>query len=250
MNQWNVELYEQKHSYVWQYGSKLLEMLDPKPGEHILDLGCGTGELTAEIAATGARVVGLDVAESAIATCRQKYPQIEFVVADGANFCLESFDAVFSNAALHWIHPPAAAVNCIYRALKPGGRLVAEFGGKGNVAQIIKAITDVLPSADKNRWYFPSIGEYSTLLEQQGFTVNFAALFSRPTKLAGENGLANWLEMFAREDFQERSASSKAATVAQIESQLRSSLYRQGNWWADYYRIQIVATKPNSDAFN
>ena len=252
MNQWNVELYQNKHSYVWQYGSKLLEILDPQPGEHILDLGCGTGELTAEIAATGARVVGLDAADSAIAQCCQKYPQIEFVVANGADFTLETnFDAVFSNAALHWIHPPAAAVDCIYRVLKPGGRLVAEFGGKGNIAQIIKAIANALPSLNKNRWYFPSIGEYSTLLEQQGFIVNSAALFSRPTKLAGEDGLANWLEMFAHDDFKELSATSKTATIAQIESELRPSLYRDGNWWADYYRIRIVATKPNGDrAFN
>lgn len=244
MNQWNVELYEQKHSYVWQYGSKLLEMLDAKPGEQILDLGCGTGQLTAEIAATGARVVGLDAAESAIAQCRQQYPQIEFIVANGADFSLEPFDAVFSNAALHWIHPPAAAVNCIYRALKPGGRLVAEFGGKGNVDRIIEAI-EMAIARSINRWYFPSIGEYSTLLEQQGFTVNFATLFSRPTKLAGEDGLANWLEMFAYEDFRESSATT--ATIEQIESQLRPFLYRDGHWWADYWRIQIVATKPSSD---
>ena len=246
MSQWNVELY-QKHSYVWQYGSKLLEILDPQPGEHILDLGCGTGELTAEIASTRARVTGLDAAESAIAQCRQKYPHIEFVVANGADFSLEpNFDAVFSNAALHWIHPPTAAINCIYWALKPGGRLVAEFGGKGNVNRIIEAIGNVLPNSNQNRWYFPSIGEYSTLLEQQGFTVNFATLFSRPTKLAGEDGLANWLEMFAYEDFQ-KSSVNKAVAIETIESQLRPSLYRDGHWWADYYRIQIVATKPNSD---
>ena len=248
MNQWNVELY-QKHSYVWQYGSKLLEMLDPKPGEQILDLGCGTGELTAEIAATGARVIGLDAAESAIAQCRQQYPQIEFVVANGADFSLEPFDAVFSNAALHWIYPPAGVVNCIYRALKPGGRLVAEFGGKGNVNRIIEAIDIALDRSTKNRWYFPSIGEYSTLLEQQGFTVNFATLFSRPTKLAGEDGLANWLKMFAYEDFRELSV-NKAATIEQIESQLRPFLYRDGHWLADYWRIQIIATKPNSSSYS
>lgn len=248
MNQWNVELYQNKHSYVWQYGSQVLEILDSKPGEHILDLGCGTGELTAEIAAKGARVVGLDAADSAIAQCRQQYPQIEFVVANGADFSLkQNFDAVFSNAALHWIHPPAAAVNCIYRALKPGGRLVAEFGGKGNIARITEAIADILPRSAQNRWYFPSIGEYTTLLEQQGFTVNFAKLFSRPTKLIGEDGLAHWLEMFAHKDFKEFSATSKTAIIAEIESQLRPFLYRDENWWADYCRIQIVAIKPNGD---
>ena len=246
MNQWNVELYEDKHSYVWQYGSKILEILAAQPGESILDLGCGTGQLTAQIAATGAKVVGLDAADSAIAQCRQNYPQIEFRVADGANFTVErSFDAVFSNAALHWIHPPAAAVKCIYKALKPGGRFVAEFGGKGNVQQIIEAIARTLVRPDYNLWYFPSIGEYSTLLEQQGFQVNYAVLFPRPTKLEGKNGLANWLKMFAKDRFDMVSHASQATLIEGIESELRPSLYRDGHWWADYYRIRIIATRLN-----
>ncbi len=245
MNQWNVELYEDKHSFVWQYGTKILEMLAPQPGESILDLGCGTGQLTAQIADTGAKVVGLDAASSAIAQCRQNYPHIEFVVADGADLAFESsFDAVFSNAALHWIHPPTVAVKCIYEALKPKGRFVAEFGGKGNVRQITQALNRALNRPDYNPWYFPSIGKYSTLLEQQGFTVNYAALFPRPTKLEGENGLANWLEMFAGDRFEQLSSATKTAIVERIESELRPYLYRDGHWWADYYRIRIIATKP------
>ena len=244
MNQWNVKLYEEKHSYVWQYGSQMLEILSPKPGESILDLGCGTGQLTAQIAATGAKVVGLDAAESAIATCRQNYPQLEFMVANGADFTVErDFDAVFSNAALHWIHPPAAAAKCIYQALKPGGRLVAEFGGKDNIKQIITAIEAAFDEPQSDRWYFPSIGEYSTLLEQQGFRVNYAVWFPRPTKLEGESGLANWLEMFAKDRFKTVSLATKANLIEQIESALRPSLYRDGQWWADYCRIRIVAAK-------
>lgn len=244
MNQWNVELYEDKHSYVWQYGSKILEMLAPQPGESILDLGCGTGQLTAQIAATGAKVVGLDAASSAIAQCRQNYPQLEFKVADGANFTVDrSFDAVFSNAALHWIQPPAAAVKCIYKALKPGGRFVAEFGGKGNIKQIIEAINRAFEEPDYNPWYFPSIGEYSTLLEREGFQVNYAVLLSRPTKLEGKNGLANWLTMFAKDRFEIVSSASQATLIDQIESELRPSLYRDEHWWADYCRIRIIAIK-------
>ena len=245
MNQWNVELYEEKHSYVWQGGANLLNMLAPKPGESILDLGCGTGQLTAQIAKR-AKVVGLDAAESAIAQCRQHYPHLEFVVGNGADFTLSRhFDAVFSNAALHWIHPPAAAAKCIYQALKPGGRFVAEFGGKGNVGQIITAINDALGQPDYNPWYFPSIGEYTTLLEQQGFKVNYAVLFSRPTKLEGENGMANWIEMFAGDRLKSLPSSIKAATINRVESELRSSLYQDGHWWADYYRIRVIADKPN-----
>jgi trans-aconitate methyltransferase len=195
----------------------------------------------------GAEVVGLDVAEESIAQCRQHYPHIEFKVANGANFvCDQSFDAVFSNAALHWIQPPAAAVQCIYQALKPGGRFVAEFGGKGNVQQIIKAIHQALAEPEYNPWYFPSIGEYSTLLEQAEFEVNYAALLTRPTKLEGEEGLINWLEMFAGSRFATLSTSTKIAMMQQIESKLRPTLYRNGHWWADYQRLQIVAMKPNN----
>ena len=243
MNQWNVELYEKKHSYVWEYGTSLIEILDPKPEEYILDLGCGTGQLTAQIAATGAKVLGLDAAQDAIAQCRQNYPQIEFVLGNGADFDYDNFDAVFSNAALHWIHPPIAAAKCIYQALKPGGRFIAEFGGKGNIGQIVTAINSALDQPDYNPWYFPSIGEYATLLEQQGFDVSYASLFSRPTKLEGDKGLANWLKMFAKDRLEKLDSASKTSIINQIESQLRPVLYRDGIWWADYKRIRIVATK-------
>ena len=244
MGQWNVDLYEDEHSYVWEYGADLLEMLAPKSEERILDVGCGTGQLTAQIAKTGAKVVGLDSAESAIAQCCQNYPQIEFIVADGADFSLaKSFDAVFSNAALHWIHPPEKAAQSIYQALKPGGRFIAEFGGKGNIRQIIEAINIALNEPDYNPWYFPSIGEYTSLLEKQGFEVNYALLFSRPTKLTGEKGLANWVEMFAGDRLNYLSSANKVAAIEQVESQLRSSSYKDGDWWADYYRIRVMANR-------
>lgn len=246
MNQWNVELYEDKHSYVWEYGTELLKILAPQPQESILDLGCGTGQLTATIADTGATVVGLDIAESAIAQCRQNYPHLEFIVANGADFTSDRlFDAVFSNAALHWIHPPAAAAQSIYQVLQPGGRLVAEFGGQGNIQQIITALNHALNEPDYNPWYFPSIGEYSTLLEQQGFRVERAMLFPRPTQLTGEPGLANWLEMFAGDRLKHLSSVAKTALIEEIATQLRPSLYRNSHWWADYVRIRVVATKPH-----
>lgn len=244
MNQWNVELYQDKHSYVWQYGTDILKILNPQPQESILDLGCGTGQLTAMIAAKGAKVVGLDAAESAIAQCRQNYPHLEFIVANGADFSLErQFDAIFSNAALHWIHPPAAAVRCIYQALKHGGRLVAEFGGKGNIQQIVTALNQALDEPDYNPWYFPSIGEYSTLLEQQGFQVSQAQLFPRLTKLEGETGMANWLTMFAGDRLEKLPTERQTAVINQVEAELRPLLYRDSQWYADYYRLRIVAFK-------
>ena len=226
MNQWNTKLYEEKHSYVWQYGTKVLELLAPQPNERILDLGCGTGQLTAEIAATGAKIVGIDSSDTAIAKAKANFPQIEFKLADGTNFYFDrTFDAVFSNAALHWIQPPAAAIKCIWQTLKPQGRLVAEFGGRGNIKAIITALNSVLEST-YNPWYFPSIAEYSTLLEQQGFEVIYATLRDRPTELPGEKGLANWLEMFAGSHL--AAYPSKAEIIAQTEAKLRSRLFQGG----------------------
>lgn len=242
MNKWNTKLYEEKHGYVWQYGQQVLELLAPQPKERILDVGCGTGQLTAEIAATGAEVVGIDSSEQAVAKARANFPQIEFVVADGTNFHFDKpFDAVFSNAALHWIQPPAAAVKCIWQSLKPQGRFVAEFGGKGNVEAIINALNSVLETP-YNPWYFPSIAEYSTLLERQGFEVIYASLRDRPTKLEGERGLANWLEMFAGSHIANY-PSTKDEIITRTEAKLRSLLYRDGNWIADYRRICLVAIK-------
>ncbi len=204
-NSWNSALYEQNHAFVWQYGESLLELLAPQAGEQILDLGCGTGQLTEKIAQSGAFVQGIDSSLSMISTAKVNYPHINFAAADARNFQVESpLDAVFSNAVLHWIKQPDAVINCVEKALKPGGRFVAEFGGKGNVGAIVLALLSVLseiggqePEA-LNPWYFPSIGEYAGLLEKQGFDVGYAVLFDRPTPLQGGSaGMVNWIEMFA-----------------------------------------------------
>lgn len=250
-DRWNANLYESKHSFVWQYGTDLIDLLSPQKGEKILDLGCGTGQLTDKVAATGAEVVGIDRSPGMIAKAKKNYPKIQFTVADGANFSFtEPFDAIFSNAALHWIKPPEAAIACIWQALKSDGRFIAEFGGKGNVEQIIAAIDIALKKSgyqlqsESNPWYFPSIGEYATLLEQQGFEVTYATLLTRPTKLdGGEMGLRNWLEMFASRLLSIVSPSTKVDIMTEIEEQLKSTLYRDGSWVADYKRIRVVATK-------
>jgi trans-aconitate 2-methyltransferase len=249
--QWDATLYESKHSFVWQYGTDLIDSLSPQKGEKILDLGCGTGQLTDKIAATGAEVVGIDRSAAMIAKAKENYPDIQFLVADGANFSFpEPFDAIFSNAALHWIKPPEAAIACIWQALKSDGRFIAEFGGKGNVEEIIAAMEIALNKrgcqlqSASNLWYFPSIGEYATLLEQQGFEVTYATLLARPTKLdGGEMGLRNWLEMFASSLLSIVSPPTKVDIMTEIEEQLRSILYRDGSWMADYKRIRVVATK-------
>jgi SAM-dependent methyltransferase len=221
---WEPGFYDAVHCYVANYGKSLVELLAPCEGERILDLGCGTGTLTDEIARTGAVVTGIDSSPEMIGQARQNYPKLDFRLADAKTFRSgERFDAVFSNAVLHWIQPPVVVIKTIREALKPGGRFIAEFGGRGNVASIVEA-------AGFNPWYYPSIGEYATLLEQNGFEVSSAVLFDRPTVLEGEQGLRDWLQMFLPN-----------ADVARMESELRAKLYRDGSWTIDYKRLRIVA---------
>ncbi|HEY9819285.1 MAG TPA: class I SAM-dependent methyltransferase, partial [Candidatus Sericytochromatia bacterium] len=250
-NQWKSALYESKHSFVWQYGADCLELLSPQMGERILDLGCGTGQLTQEIAKRGAIAIGIDKAPTMISQAQKNYPNLQFEVADATNFHVEEpFDAVFSNATLHWIKEPERAIACIWQALKAGGRFVAEFGGKGNVNAIITAIHHALESADYpvkpgyNPWYFPSIGEYATVLEKQGFSVTYATLFERPTPLEeGEKGLQNWIEMFANSLLQQIPENKRQDIIQDIENQLQPELYQDGTWFVDYKRIRVIAWK-------
>jgi len=248
-NQWNTALYEKNHAFVWEYGKSILELLAPKPQERILDLGCGTGQLTQEIAAYGANVSGIDRKPAMIEKAKQNYPQLQFTVAEATDFEVEPLDAVFSNAVLHWIPEPDAVIRCVYQALKPNGRFVAEFGGKGNVKAIVNALYSVLETMPKssqtiNPWYFPSIAEYTNLLAEQGFEVSYAVLFDRPTPLeGGERGLANWIQMFASRFLAELSSDQQRELIQAVEQQLKPILYRDGSWSADYRRIRIVATK-------
>lgn len=243
---WNTTLYEHKHSFVWEYAEDLLKLLSAQPGERILDLGCGTGQLTEKIALAGAEVLGIDSAASMIEKAIANYPQLQFVVADARNFQVaQPFDAVFSNAVLHWILEPDAAIGCIRQALKPGGRFVAEFGGKGNVQAIATTLASVLDTfgyaSPVETWYFPSIGDYATRLEQQGFDVTYAVLLDRPTPLEGDAGMANWIEMFASRFLSQLTGEQQTEVTQAVEQQLKPTLYRDGKWWADYRRIRIVA---------
>ncbi|RCJ31976.1 methyltransferase type 11 [Nostoc minutum NIES-26] len=249
-NDWDSNLYENKHAFVWQYGEDLLKLLNPKPGESILDLGCGTGQLTEKIALTGAEVLGIDSAPAMIEKARQNYPHLRFEVADARNFQVkEPIDAVFSNAALHWVKEADAAIACVHQALKSGGRFIAEFGGKGNIQAILQALYNALaafniPTEGLNPWYFPSIGEYATLLEKQGFDVTYAILFDRPTPLAeGEAGIANWMQMFAGTFLVGLSAEQQTQVTRAIEEYLKPTLYHKGTWTVGYRRIRIVAIK-------
>jgi trans-aconitate methyltransferase len=249
-NRWDAKLYDDKISFVSQLGKDVVQLLNPQRDERILDLGCGTGDLTNEIAKSGATPFGIDFAASMIDTARRKYPDIQFEVEDAVNYrTSQRFDAIFSNAALHWMKQASEVMETVWYALQPGGRFIAEFGGKGNVESIIQSISTALAEygksdPERNPWYFPSIGEYSSLLEKQGFRVTYAIHFDRPTPLQdGENGLKHWLDMFSDDFFYGFSPEDKTVMYEKIIENLKEKLYEDGTWYADYKRIRVMAVK-------
>lgn len=248
---WNPSLYDSMHSFVWQRGADLLALLAPQPGERILDAGCGTGHLTAQLAAAGARVTGIDSSSAMIREAQRNYPELEFLLADARDLHFEeAFDAVFSNAALHWVRQPERVAESIHRALQPGGRFVAELGGKGNIAKFVAALlrarADIgFPlSSDALPWYYPSIGEYASVLETHGLEVTFTVLFDRLTALeGGEAGLENWIHMFGASFTGSLPAEKQTELIRRLESLLRGELFREGVWHLDYRRLRIIAWK-------
>lgn len=249
MADWNVALYEQKHAFVTAYGQDVLALLNAQSGERVLDLGCGTGHHVKALADLGVQAVGLDSSPSMITAAQQAYPELSFMLADASNFQVEQpFDAIVSSAALHWVMAPDDAARCMSQALKPDGRLVIEMGGKGNIAQIeagmqvVRQRFGVPPAAP--RWYFPSIGEYTSVLERHGLEVQYAYLFDRPTQLNdGEQGLRNWITMFGHHLLADVPETRLDELWSAIEHHLRPALFTAGSWYADYRRLRVVAIK-------
>jgi len=271
-NAWDADAFDDGHDFVYEYGADLLDLLDPAAGERVLDLGCGTGHLAAEVAGRGATVVGVDAAPDMIRTAREDhaapgsdpdgrsggggYAAPSFLRADARALPFEgAFDAVLSNAVLHWIDDQDAALGAVADALRPGGRFVAELGGTGNVATIVDAVRAELAERGYDvvhPWQFPSVGEYASRLEAHGFEVRYARLFDRPTPLDGEDGLADWLGMFGDEFFAPLSSEETGDAVAAIEERLRPELHEKatdaataegGTWTADYRRLRFVAVR-------
>jgi trans-aconitate methyltransferase len=248
---WNAELYDTKHDFVFQYGESVLELLEIKPGERILDLGCGTGHLTNKIKDQGAEVIGIDASEDMIAKAKESFPDVNFQVADAAGFQFdEPFDAVFSNAVLHWVHKADEAIKCVYDSLKPGGRFVAEMGGKGNNAHVMAALRRTLEKygyadlAKIKMWYFPSLSDYTTRLENAGFRVTFAVHFDRPTLLKdGREGVAKWLDMFGSTFFEGIEQAEKEQILTEITDIVEPHYNKDGDWYIDYVRLRFVAVK-------
>lgn len=250
MDQWNADLYKEKHAFVFEYGNSLIDWLQPKAGEAILDLGCGTGELTAQLAQQGASVTGIDASAAMIASARAHFPGISFEVADATSFSLpQQFDGIFSNAALHWVREKEKAIARMHAQLKKGGRIAIEMGGKGNVHSILTALEKAMRQRGytcEPIWYFPSPAEYTTLLEKAGFKIDRVHFFDRPSKLADpETGISDWLEMFGQYLFAGVPEEEVGAILQQVQQELAPKLMKNGALYADYVRLRVSATKIN-----
>ncbi|MBY0506650.1 MAG: methyltransferase domain-containing protein [Bryobacteraceae bacterium] len=250
-NSWDAALYDDRHRFVSQYGSGLVELASPQAGERVLDLGCGTGLLLDELAATGATVVGLDASAPMVEKARAAYPRFELQVGDARDFHFaEPFDLVFSNATLHWIPDAAAVARSVARALRDGGRFVAEFGGERNCVLIVEALLQ----AGRERgltlvspFYYPSVAAYAQVLDGAGFEVTFAQMFPRFTKLSDPvTGLRDWIQMFCGAFLAGVPAGQHEEFLNRVEELTRPQLHRDGNWYADYRRLRVVAVKRSS----
>lgn len=241
---WDPVTYGTNARFVADYGKSLIDWLRPQPGEKVLDLGCGDGVLTADLIANGVDVVGVDASPRQIEAARRR--GIPALVVDGHELPFSAeFDAVFSNAALHWMQRPDDVLTGVARALKPGGRFIGEFGGEGNVAAIVQALKHQLPRYgidfdSRNPWYYPSVEEYRGKLERAGFRVDEIVLFPRPTPLPGE--ITGWLETFGPRFTVGLSPRERTTLFDEIAQQLRPRLFHDGKWIVDYVRLRFRAT--------
>jgi SAM-dependent methyltransferase len=242
---WDPDRYARNARFVSDLAGPVVELLDPRPGERILDLGCGDGVLTAKLAAMGCEMVGVDGSGPQIEAARKLGLDARVMDAEKLSFD-EEFDAVFSNAALHWMRKPAAVIAGVRRALRRNGRFVAELGGCGCVAKIKKALVEALNRRGLDGqaavpWYFPAVEEYSALLKKAGFSLRYIALIPRPTPLPGD--VTSWLETFGGSFLACLAPPDRPAYLAEVREALRPELAdAQGKWTADYVRLRFAAT--------
>jgi SAM-dependent methyltransferase len=243
---WDPQRYDRHARFVSELGQPVLELLAPRAGERILDLGCGDGALTAQLVAAGCRVVGVDGSAAQVTAARAR--GIDAHVRDGEQLEFDdAFDAVFSNAALHWMKRADAVIAGVRRALVHGGRFVAELGGAGCVATIEAALLAALARRGidgraVHPWYFPTVEDYGARLEAAGFAIDYIALIPRPTPLPGD--ITGWLETFAESFTAALAPAQRPAFLDEVREALRPRLCdANGQWTADYVRLRFKASK-------
>ena len=242
---WNAGTYDTHARFVSDMAGAVVDWLAPKADENILDLGCGDGALTEQLIRSGAKVVGVDTSQDLLAAAKKR--DLDVHLMDGEKLTFDNqFDAVFSNAALHWMINGPAVIAGVHRSLKSGGRFVGEFGGHGNVAAIVTAMRAVGQRHGGDvtlagPWFFPSPDVYAEMLEQGGFSVKRIGLFPRPTPL--KTGMKEWLKLF-RKPFFEQFSEASDAILNEVEALLAPSLKdARGHWTADYVRLRFEAVK-------
>lgn len=244
---WDPDDYAKNARFVSDLGAPVVALLDPQPGERILDLGCGDGALTRTLVDAGTHVVGIDGSEAQVEAARAL--GLDARVGDGEHLDFEgAFDAVFTNAALHWMKRPDRVIDGAWRALVPGGRFVGEFGGSGCVQHIVTTLHAALARRgidgnDHHPWYFPTDDAYRGRLEARGFEVRWIALIPRPTPLPGD--VTAWLGTFAHSFLAPLAQSERQPFLEEVREALRPDLCdATGAWTADYVRLRFAADRP------
>jgi trans-aconitate methyltransferase len=249
MNQttsWNPQTYASNARFVSDLGEPLLQLLEPQPRDLILDLGCGDGALTEKIASYGCAIVGVDSSLAQLKAAKDR--GLKVAAMDGHQLSFRrQFDAVFTNAALHWMKQPELVVAGVASSLKPAGCFIGEFGGKGNVERIRSALhaglrKQAIDPTPIDPWYYPSPEEYSKLLSKAGFTVTYIELIPRPTKLPGD--ILDWLQIFAQPFTQALGQPQRTGFLKEVRNELTTYLRDgDGNWIADYVRLRFKAIR-------
>lgn len=240
---WDPSQYNKVADFVAKLGEPVIALLDPKAHHRILDLGCGDASLSLKLIPLCKHLIGVDASPEMVAAAKLK--GIEAYLQDAHQLSFENeFDSVFSNAALHWMIEPEKVLSGIYTALKPGGDFVAEFGGYGNAGAIVKALNEVLDHhkiAYTNPWFFPQADEYSQLLCEAGFTVQYIELYDRFTPLNGH--VNEWITTFAQAFLHQCTAAQLPEILNEVTALVADALFKDGIWHVDYVRLRLKAVK-------
>ncbi|MGB6192722.1 MAG: methyltransferase domain-containing protein, partial [Terracidiphilus sp.] len=240
--------YGQRGAFVHGLAGGVVEWLAPQSGERILDLGCGDGQLTLRLAASGASLQGVDASPEMAAAARARGVAVDVAGAELLPYADATFDAVFSNAALHWVRDHDAMMREVHRVLRPRGRFVAEMGGHGNIAAIRVAFIAALArhgfgDRENDVNYYPTPEAYTGRLSRHGFSVEKISLIPRPTPL-GEEGMRGWLCTFRRGVLDTLPAGLRETVIDESVALLSNALRDEvGKWTADYVRLRFIARR-------